>query len=409
MAKYLVKVKIEVDGVVEKHDIIGAIFGQTEGLFGEYFDLRTLQERGKIGRIAVNAKTQNDRTVGEVIIPSNLDRIETALLIAMIENIDRVGPYQCRVSLLDIVDVRLERVKKIVDRAVNILKAWSREKVPDIKEILKELQDRTRISEPILYGPENLPAGPGIDESDTIIVVEGRADVINMLQYGYNNVIALGGARKVPETLRELSTKKKVVVLVDGDHAADLVLKEVLRDMKVDYIARAPQDREVEELTSRELEEALSKAVDVVEYLNRLAEQGDKEANYLLSVQRKLHGIEVVEGRAERPVEVSEGEDVVKIPSKVLSDIKSLYGTLEALVYDEGWNLVNKLPVKDLASFLDSVEESKVYAIVFDGIVTQRILDKASSKRVKVVVGARIGRVNYKPPEIVALSFNDLF
>ena len=132
MAKYLIKARIEVNGVVEKHDIIGAIFGQTEGLFGEQFDLRTLQEKGRVGRIIVSTKIQNGKTIGEIMIPSNLDRIETALLIAMIENVERVGPYEAKIRLVDIIDVRLEKIKRIVERAAEILQKWSKEKVPDI-------------------------------------------------------------------------------------------------------------------------------------------------------------------------------------------------------------------------------------------------------------------------------------
>jgi len=242
LAKYLVRIRVEVNGIVEKHDIIGAIFGQTEGLFGEQFDLKTLQEKGRIGRILISSKVVDGKTVGEIVIPSNLDRIETALLIAMLEQVERVGPYEAKIKLIDIVDVRLEKIKRIVERAEEILKTWSREKVPDLKEILKQLEEKLKIPEPIEYGPEKLPAGTGIDSSDTVIIVEGRADVINLLRYGYTNVIAIGGAKKIPNTIKELAKKKKIIAFIDGDHAGDLILKELLREVRVDYITRAPPD-----------------------------------------------------------------------------------------------------------------------------------------------------------------------
>ncbi|MEM0380622.1 MAG: DNA primase DnaG [Desulfurococcaceae archaeon] len=409
MAKYLIKTRIEVDGVVDKHDIVGAIFGQTEGLFGDYFELRSLQEKGRIGRIAVNTRVQNGKTIGEIIIPSNLDRVETALLIAMIENVERVGPYQCKIELVDIIDVRLEKIKKIIDRAVSILKKWSREKVPDIKEILKELQDKIKMPEPVNYGPDNLPAGPSVDESDTIIVVEGRADVINMLQYGYTNVIALGGARKPPDTLKNLAMRKKIILLVDGDHAGELVLREVLREMKVDYIARAPLNREVEELSGRELKEVLDKSIDTIEYLNKLIEQGDEDAKQLLSIQKKLREIGV-EKKIEKPFveKIEEIVESITIPGRVIEDIKNLYGTLEAILYNNEWNPVSKIPVRDLVTHLDTVDAEEIYAIVLDGIVTQRLINKAYDKKVKLIIGARIGKVNYKPFDLITLSFNDL-
>jgi len=161
--KYVIKARIEVDGNVDKPDIIGAIFGQTEGLFGQELDLRILQERGRIGRIYVETRTQGNKVVGEILVPSNLDRVETALVAAMIESIDKVGPYNARVQITDIVDMRIERIKKIVERAKEILNKWAKEKTPDLKQIVEEIEASIKIPEPILYGPEKLPAGPEIE------------------------------------------------------------------------------------------------------------------------------------------------------------------------------------------------------------------------------------------------------
>ncbi len=419
MAKYLIKARIEVDGVVEKHDIIGAIFGQTEGLFGEQFDLRTLQEKNRIGRIQVNTRIHGGKTVGEIIIPSNLDRLETALIAAMIESVERVGPYNARIEVVDIIDVRLEKIKKIVNRAIEILRKWSREKAPDIREILKEMQEALKIPEPQKYGPEELPSGPDVDKSDTIILVEGRADVINLLRYGYGNVIAIGGARKVPNTIKELAKKKKIIAFLDGDHGGDLILKELLRSVKIDYIARAPEGREVEELTGREIREALEKAVPVKEYLEQLIKQGNKEAQYLLSVQEKLRKEislpkpveakpeKIVEKPKPQVVEIKEIEETITIPTKIINDIKSLYGTLEAILYNNRWEQLNRIPVRDLINELDK-SQGEIYGIVFDGIATQRLIDKAEEKKVKVIIAARIGRITYKPHDILLLTFNDL-
>ncbi len=420
MAKYLIKAKIEVNGVVEKHDIIGAIFGQTEGLFGEQFDLRTLQDKGRIGRIQVNTRVQGGKTIGEIIIPSSLDRLETALIAAMIESVDKVGPYNAKIRVVDIIDVRLERIKKIVDRAIEILKTWTREKSPDIKEVLKEIQQALKTPEPIKYGPEQLPAGPDVDKSDKIILVEGRADVINLLRYGITNVIALGGARRVPETIKELAKKKKIIAFLDGDHGGDLILKEILRTIKVDYIARAPQGREVEELTGREIREALGKAVPVKEYLENLAKQGNKEAQYLLQVQEKLHkevkevapekreAVKKEEKKEAKPVQPQEIEETIVLPTKITEDIKSLFGTLEAILYSKEWQPIKRIPVRELVSVLDTLDKEQVYAIVFDGIITQRLLDHADGRGVRVLIGAKLGKITYKPSKIIVLTFNDI-
>ncbi|MEM1613106.1 MAG: DNA primase DnaG [Desulfurococcaceae archaeon] len=400
MAKYLIRARISVDGVVEKHDIIGALFGQTEGLLGSEFDLRTLQDKGRLGRIVVNTKVQGNKTIGEILIPSNLDRIETALLAAMIETVEKVGPYDAEVKVTDIQDLRIEKIKKIVERTVEILKVWGKEKTPDLKEVVRNIQEQLKAPEPMPYGPEGLPAGPDIDKSDAIIVVEGRADVINLLKYGYTNVIALGGARRVPDTIKNLASKKKIVLLIDGDHGGDLILKEVLRTLKVDYVARAPPNKEVEDLTGKEVEEVLSKSQAVFEYLEEKVRNGDREAELLLQVQRKLHKL---------PEELVETETIT-IPNAVVEAIKGIQGTLESIQYLSDWSEVKRLPVKDLVTDLESAEPEKVkvYAVVMDGIITQRLIDTASSKNIKLLIGARIGKVQYKPQNVTIITFNEL-
>lgn len=415
MSKYLIRAKIEIDGVVEKHDIVGAIFGQTEGLLGDQFDLRQLQDKGRIGRIQVNTKIQGSKTLGEILIPSNLDRVETALLAALIESVDKVGPYDASLKIIDIVDLRLEKIKKIMERAEEILRKWSKEKAPDVREIIKSIQEMLKAPEPVSYGPEELPAGPDIDKSDTIILVEGRADVINLLRYGINNVIAIGGARKVPETLKKLAETKKILLFVDGDHGGDLILKEVLRNLKVDFIARAPAGREVEELTGREVEDALSKSVSVFDYLNNLAKQGSKEAHHLLQVQQKLHKlpaeVKPVEAKEEappQPPQPVEKEETIVLPGKLAEDVKALHGTLEAVLYDQNWNPLKRIPTNQLVNELTNVQPGSIHGIIYDGVITQRLVTVAAEKNVKVLVGARLGGVEGKPRDLVVLTFNEL-
>lgn len=90
--KYIIKLTFEVDGSVDKPDVIGAIFGQTENLFGQEFDLRELQDKGRLGRIIVEIKNKGGKAEGYIEIPSNLDRVETALIASMVESVEKVGP-----------------------------------------------------------------------------------------------------------------------------------------------------------------------------------------------------------------------------------------------------------------------------------------------------------------------------
>lgn len=423
MPKYLIRARIVIDGVAEKHDVIGAIFGQTEGLLGEEFDLRKLQDRGRIGRIQVELRSQGNKTVGEILLPSNLDRVETALIAAMIESVDKVGPYNARITVEEIIDVRLEKVKRIVERAKQILAEWSKRKELDPKEVLQEISRVLEQPQIIKYGPEQLPAGPDVDKSDTIIIVEGRADVINLLRYGITNTIALGGARaEIPETIKKLARSKKVIAFLDGDHAGDLILKELLRTIKVDYIARAPPGKEVEDLTGREIEEALKKAVPVKTYIENIMRQRREKTMGRQTQQRaqQARKMPISEEKAEKssaaPITVPakpappvrEVTEVKIIPVTVIEDIKSLIGTLEAIIYDSQWNKLKRIPVRNLVDELRSYNSGDINAVVFDGIITQRLLNVAAEKKIPIIIGAKLGNIRYKPEEVLILTFNNL-
>jgi len=140
-AKYKVKLSFEVDGVVEKHDIIGAIFGQSEGLFGPDLELSELARSGKIGRIDVVLKHAKGKTVGTIIIPSALDRISTAIIAATVEAVDRVGPYPAIVKLEEITDIRQEKRGLIIKRAKEILREWALTKTPSTTELVREVAE----------------------------------------------------------------------------------------------------------------------------------------------------------------------------------------------------------------------------------------------------------------------------
>ena len=450
--KYLIRASFEVDGRVEKHDIIGAIFGQTEGLLGSEFNLEELQNKDKIGRVHLDLKYQGTKTVGQIQIPSNLDRVETVLLAAMLETVDRIGPYSARVTVEGIEDLRAEKLKIIVQRARELLQQV-KEQEPDLKEIIRQITQKGE-SQPrvIEYGEDKLPAGPDVERSDTLIVVEGRADVINLLRYGYTNVIALGGAKeKVPKTIVELAKNKKVILFVDGDRGGELIIKNVLGQMHIDYVARAPKGMEVEQLTGKEIARALAQMTPAEEILKQFQREEAKPAQVTQEVQAApaTQAVEQAappaqpaqpeavtaatttpqEAVAPQPQQASAQQAVAQeapaaqpqqaevqqpqltmiMPKQVLDVIKDLKGTLEAIAYDRSWNEVARLKVKDLYQWIQQAEAGKVYAVVFDGIITQRLLDAASEKGVALLVGARIGsKVVPRKGDVVFMTFNDL-
>jgi DNA primase len=389
--KYVVKAKFEVDGVVEKPDVVGAIFGQTEGLLGDELDLRELQKTGRIGRIIVNINTQAGKSSGVIIIPSSIDKVETAVLASSLETIDRVGPCTARFWIDKIEDVRELKRKKITNRASEILREWEEKIAPESKEITELVMDTVKGGEISKFGSEELPAGPGIEESDTIIVLEGRADVQNLLRYGFKNVIAVEGTR-VPQSIIDLSRKKTVIAFLDGDRGGDLILKELLQVADVDFVARAPAGKDVEELTRKEIIKALRNKVP-----------GEQAT----IVTDKGQHITQEKTKDSRPTVVKERKEKSSArPEPFTKYVSSVDGTLKAVVLNDKFELVKETPVGEITDAISSLEG--VHAIVFDGVITQRLVDLASEKGIRVVVGARRGNITKQPVNMVVKTFKEV-
>ncbi|MHA1617591.1 MAG: DNA primase DnaG [Candidatus Njordarchaeales archaeon] len=260
--KYIIHANMFVEGVVEKHDIIGAIFGQLDGLLPSSMDLQELQRIGKIDRINVRVSHKDGRTYAQITIPCNMTKLEVAILAAALETIDRVGPSKAETKLVKIEDVRKVKREAIVKRAAEILRIWDDLVSPSNADIAKRVEEEARKHKLIYIGPEKLPAGPAVKTSDEVIIVEGRADVINLLKHGFDNAIAVEGT-KIPQTIIDLSRKKITTAFVDGDRSGLLILKELLQVADIDYIARAPKGKEVQHLSLKEIKRALSRRVPV--------------------------------------------------------------------------------------------------------------------------------------------------
>jgi DNA primase len=311
-----------------------------------------LQKTGRIGRIEIDLHSKNDRTTGTITVPTSLDRVSTALIAASIESINRVGPCSAKVSLEKIEDIREARRKVIVDRAKEILHKWNIESMPNVDEVYKQISNTMKIGKVEKYGPDELPAGPELESSKEIIVVEGRADVINLMRCGLLNTVALEGA-KIPESIKKLTKDKEATALLDGDRGGDLILKELLQVTNVRYVSRAPRGKEIEECNCKEIAEALDSRVLVSE---------------------------LYKSKRERPK--------IEVPEEVSKIAEMLQGTLEAVLLNEKLKQADRLPVSQLA---EKLQEAKgVDTVVFDGIITQRIVDIAGEKNIKRIVASRI-------------------
>ncbi len=283
--------------------------------------------------------------------------MSTALIASSIESINRVGPCASKVALERIDDVREARRKIIIDRAKEILHKWTIETMPSVDEVFKEVSDTLKLGKVEKYGAEELPAGPELGSAKEIIVVEGRADIINLMRCGLLNTVALEGA-KVPEAIKKLCKEKEATALLDGDRGGDLILKELQQVTDVKFISRAPRGKEVEELNCKEIFDALEAKVPLQEQQQQPYRPPRRE------------------------------KQKVEVPKEIAEIIKTLDGTLEAVLLNDKLEQTERLPVSQLAEKLQHAEG--VDTIVFDGIITQRIVDIASEKNIKRIIASRL-------------------
>ncbi len=431
IVKYHVKLKFEVDGLVEKADIIGAIFGQTEGLLGPEMNLNELQKVSKVGRIEVNVDSKSNSAKGDALIPMSTDISTAALIAAAIESIDKVGPFQAKFYLLGIDDIRAIKKKIIVDRAKKIVQEWATKTISEGEEMLKDVYDASKPGRLTTFGKAQLACGVGVYDSDWIILVEGRADVINLLRAGYDNAIAIEGA-KIDETILKLTYNKRVIAFIDGDRAGDLILKELQGLVKIDKVYRAPSGREVEECTPLEISEILKDVEQQIKniYSNNLNtdNQIQTRTNTQLSSSSQNHintidmGItnsnnpsnqlqkELVESNNTNNLNdvkfnknnSSDDEEIISIIKKVFPEINE---TLEAIIFDKSLKTMVKLPVSDIVKKISNSQGGKV--LVLDGIITQRLIEAANKAGIQYIIGHRTTSIKKSNAEIRIQTFSD--
>ena len=520
--KYMVKAKINADGIVEKPDVVGAIFGQTEGLLGDELDLRDLQKSGRIGRIEVEVTSKGGKSEGIIYMSSSLDQVETVILASALETVDRVGPCKASIHVLGIEDVRVTKREKVVERAKELLNELIRQSKGSSFDLTDSVRQSVQVEEITTYGKDRCPAGPNVKDSEAIIIVEGRSDVLNLLKAGIKNAIAVEGTN-IPKTVQELSRERVATAFVDGDRGGELILRELFQVAEVDFVARAPRAHEVEELTAKQIIKCLRNKVPGDQYmemnglvteqrsLEEIEEEEDREEKHERRERRKERDEEHRERRKEReerrerepkkerfnseaidkyrkkPVETpaeepeekqAEPADVIEMPAaerslavkgethlmvreepvetpaeeteapaeeteekskkskeekpkretktrslrgkrssdKVLTPeqqefrdmLLDLSTTHNAKVLGEGNNLIREVAVKSLVNSLKEDSEN-VVAIVFDGVISQRILDVSADKGITTIVGTRKGNITKMPADITIWTKEDLY
>jgi DNA primase len=427
-AKYQIRARIAAEGVIDKPDVVGAVFGQTEGLLGDELDLRDLQKSGRVGRIEVEIDSRKGKSEGEILIPSSLDQVETAILASGLETVDRIGPCRARIEVLSVEDIRISKRQKIVDRAKEILSKIQEESKGVGIDLTESVRKAVQVEEITTYGAEHLPAGPNIDQADALIVVEGRSDVLNLLRCGIKNVIAVEGT-SVPQTVKDLSRGKTVTVFTDGDRAGELILREMLQTMDIDFVARAPRGSEVEELTQKQLVKCLRNKIPINQYLemsgfestgatrapaeDRGEGGGDRRDNRNPDNRPPRRENEnrpppPPPPRPAAPAPVAAAAP--PLPPRLASFFDLLGGienTSKSLFLGPDDAVMAEAPVKEMIDRLLALE-SPAKTVIFDGVVSQRLLDVAHEKGIETVIANRLGAVGKIPDEVKVLTRLDL-
>jgi len=432
IVKYHVKLKFDVDGLVEKADIIGAIFGQTEGLLGPEMNLNELQKVSKVGRIEVNVDTKSNSARGDALIPMSTDISTAALIAAAIESIDKVGPFQAKFSLVGIDDIRAIKKKVIVDRAKKIVQEWATKTISEGEEMLKDVYDASKPGRLTTFGKAQLACGVGVFDSDWIILVEGRADVINLLRAGYDNSIAIEGA-KIDETILKLTQGKRTIAFIDGDRAGDLILKELQGLVDIEKVYRAPPGREVEECTPLEISEILK---DVEQFINDKIndtntvpsnvqqirnhhridhsqnQSNNQDQNSLITYNRNLtnqslnkHNKYDNSDQKQSPDNMisKEDEEVISIVKKVFQEINE---TLEAMVFDKSMKRIVKIPISEIMKKISELKDGNL--LILDGIVTPRLVEAANKSGIRYIIGHRTSNLKRTNPDVRVQTFSDM-
>lgn len=362
--KYVIEVKFKIKGVVEKSDVVGAIFGQTEGLLLD-LDLRDLQKSGRIGRIEVENESKEGISEGIIKIPSSLTRKETALLAATVETVSRVGPCEAEITLTEIRDVRETKRQRIIERAAELLKEWDQKSL-DQSEIEEKIDTDIKLGEIISWGPEKLPAGPDVESNPDLIIVEGRADVLNLLRVSVKNTIAVQGTHVPKSVIKLAKQKKSVTAFVDGDRGGTIILNELLQVTKIDNVARAPEGFEVEELTRKQLIKALqnkkpAKSIKKIKDKSIIEKGYDDTKDSFQKILKKLK---------------------IKDDNIIIEATKSIKAGY-AIGFNKSLDKLFDIPVGEIFEKIRDFKNTQI--LIIDGILTKRLLSLSLNMKIKFI------------------------
>jgi|TARA_B100001079_G_scaffold112239_1_gene96565 DNA primase len=383
--KYVIHATIRAEGTVARKDVIGAIFGQTEGLLGEGLQLRKLQQTARIGHVDVNLNNNKGRSQGRIALPSSLDQVSTAVIGAALETIDRVGNSKATMKVTEIENIQSAKRDHIIDRAKELLLAIVNSGTDESRNIIDEVKAVLTLDTEIEFA--EMTAGPNVQASDSLIIVEGRNDVRNLLKYGIKTAIATMGSGIKPELVELAASKKVVTAFMDGDRGGRLLLLEIEGKLgkSLTHVALAPRSREVEHLEGK----VVTKCLNQKETASRIVSRIKTE-------EAKSDDASVGKGNASL-----EAPDEVKNWSPFLDGLKR---NQAVIVLDDGSGS-DPISPKNLEEALNNSDGAQ--GIVFSGKVSNRIFELAAGAGIANVVGKTVGPESLKLG-VQAYSASDL-
>ena len=402
-SKYVIRASIRANGVVNKSDVVGAVFGQTEGLLGDELDLRDLQKSGRMGRVEVDIKSDKGKSSGEIVISSSMDQVETSVFAAALETVERVGPCKATVKVVALEDSRNSKREVIIERARNLLI----DLIKDSRSAGSTITDTVRQvlqTEEIVRFKGNLPAGPNVETSDAVIVVEGRGDVLNLLRHGIKNAVAVEGTN-IPSSVSDLSKERTVTAFMDGDRGGEMIIQELLQVAEIDFIARAPDNTEVEHLTHKQIMKCLRDKVSGELFMeqnkwSRPGSKSDKKAPKSKGKDSKKKDPKPAP-KAEAPSEP------VKASPAFAEQLDQLQGSKNArLLIDE--EVADEVSISGLQEVLETHKNNGVNTLVMDGIITQRLIELVPKAGIKTIVAEKKGPLPREPVGITMFTREDL-
>ena len=402
-SKYVIRASIRANGVVNKSDVVGAVFGQTEGLLGDELDLRDLQKSGRMGRVEVEVKSDKGKSSGEIVISSSMDQVETSVFAAALETVERVGPCKATVKVTALEDSRNSKREVIIERARNLLI----DLIKDSRSAGSTITDTVRQvlqTEEIVRFKGKLPAGPNVETSDAVIVVEGRGDVLNLLRHGIKNAVAVEGTN-IPSSVSDLSKERTVTAFMDGDRGGQMIIQELLQVAEIDFIARAPDNTEVEHLTHKQIMKCLRDKVSAELFMeqNKWSRPGSKSAKKAPKSKGK-------DSKKKDPKPAPKEEapsEPVKASPAFAEQLDQLQGTKNArlLVGDE---VADEVSISGLQEVLETHKNNGVNTLVMDGIITQRLIELVPKAGIKTIVAEKKGPLPREPVGITMFTREDL-